>query len=220
MIKIVIIGAGNYAAEVASCFDAIIINHQPIEVKGYIDYEYNIEKYWKKYKLEKPVLGDIDNYQFQEDEYYIIGMFNFEFRKKMINQVKEKGGKFLNLIHPTAIVERNAIMGTGNIFFPYSFLGANAQIGDFNTINLQSIVSHDCRVGSNNTVATAVLCGNVHVGDDNLFGIRSTILPGVKVGSRNTIQAGMTVDKDVSDDSVIFHRFKEKITVISSDKNL
>ena len=208
MTKIVIIGAGNYAAEVTACFEGISLNDQPLEIKGYIDYEYNIDKYWKKYNLEKPVLGDIDNYKFQEDDYFVIGMFNFKFRRKMINQVKEKGGKFLNLIHPTAIVEKNAVLGTGNIIFPHSFVGASAQIGDFNALNLQSIVSHDCRVGSNNIIATAILCGNVHAGDDNLFGVRSTILPGIKVGSRNIIQAGMTVDKDVSDGSVVFHRYK------------
>ena len=219
MTKIVIIGSGGLASDITTCFEDTASKHyQNLEIKGYIDYEYNIDKYWKRYNFDKPVLDDIDNYSLFENEYYVLGIADVKFRTKMINKVKEKGGRFLNLIHPKAIISKNSHIGTGNIIFPYCFVGANVHIGGFNVLTFQSIVAHDCRVGNNNIIASSEICGHVEVGDDNFFGVRSTVIPRITLGSRNFIQAGMVVDKDVADGSVIFHRHKEKVTVISRGK--
>ena len=123
----------------------------------------------------------------------------------------------MNLIHPKAIVNKNSVFGMGNIIFPECFVGANIHMGGFNVLTLQSIVGHDCRVGTNNIMSTSVLCGHVKIGDDNFFGVRSTVIPRITMGNRNIIQAGMVVDKDIADGSVVFHRFKEKVTVIARD---
>jgi bifunctional N-acetylglucosamine-1-phosphate-uridyltransferase/glucosamine-1-phosphate-acetyltransferase GlmU-like protein len=52
------------------------------------------------------------------------------------------------------------------------------------------------------------------VGDENLFGINSATIPGVKVGNRNKIAAGMVLDGDIGDDSVVFYRFKERVIAV------
>ena len=57
-------------------------------------------------------------------------------------------------------------------------------------------------LGNNNVFATTLLCGHVKVENDNFFGARSTVIPHFAVGNRNTVQAGMVVDKDISDDTV------------------
>jgi bifunctional N-acetylglucosamine-1-phosphate-uridyltransferase/glucosamine-1-phosphate-acetyltransferase GlmU-like protein len=36
----------------------------------------------------------------------------------------------------------------------------------------------------------------------------------VSVGNRNKIAAGMVVDQNVGDDSVVFYRFKEKVIAV------
>ena len=221
MTKIVIIGSGGLASDITCSFEGTSSGHyRELEIKGYIDYEYNVDKYWKRYHFDKPVLNDIDNYSIHEDEYFVIGVADIKFRKKIINKIKEKGGKFINIIHPTAIVDRNAVIGTGNIISPFCYVGANVNIGDFNVVTSQSIIGHDCRVGSNNIIANSVISGHVKVGDDNFFCLRSTVIPRITVGSRNIIQAGMVVDKDVANGSVIFHRFKEKVTVVSRDTGI
>lgn len=76
------------------------------------------------------------------------------------------------------------------------------------------MISHDCKVGNNNILSTALLCGHVTVGDNNRFGIRSTVIPHIHIGNKTLIQAGMVVDKNVPDEATIFHRFKEKIIAI------
>ena len=218
MKNIVIIGTGALAADMTEYIENTHSDEaEGLLIKGYIDYGYNIEKYWKRYRFAKPVLNDIDNYEIKDDEYYVVGIADIQFRKKMINKVLEKGGKFINIIHPTAILPRNFSIGVGNFIGPNSIIGPNAQIGDFNLLLSYSMISHDCLIGDNNVFASALLSGHVKVGHDNYFGARSTVIPHIGIGNRNTIQAGMTVHNDIADDTVIFYRFKEKILAITND---
>ncbi len=220
MTKIVIVGSGGLAADITAYFENTSSGYyEDLSIKGYIDYEYNIEEYWKRYDFDKPVLGDIDNYVINEDEYFVIGIADVKFRKRVIEKIKERGGQFINLIHPTAMVPKKLNIGIGNIIGPYCLIGLNTQIGDFNLVLAQSIISHDCMVGNNNILTSTLLCGHVMIQDDNYFGVRSTVIPRVAVGNRNQVQSGMIVEKNISDDAIIFHRFKEKIHVIPKDKS-
>jgi acetyltransferase-like isoleucine patch superfamily enzyme len=214
MKKIVIIGSGALAADLTVFFENTSMKeYGEIHIKGYIDYDYNIEKYWKRYNFDNPVLGDIDNYRINDDEYYVIGIADVKFRKIIIEKIREKRGNLINLIHPTALVPRNSIIGVGNVIGPYS------KIGDFNVVLAYSMISHDCVIGNNNVFASALLCGHVKAGDDNYFGARSTVIPHINLGSRNTIQAGMVLHDEISDDTVVFYRFKERILAIPAGKS-
>lgn len=216
MTKLVIVGSGGLAADLSFLFENTSSKHyQNLSIVGYVDYDYNIEKFWKRYNLDKPVLGDIDNYEIKEDEFFIVAIADVEFRKKMIEKLKQRGGKFINLIHPTTLVSKDMILGEGNIIGPYCMIGPNTQIGNYNLMLAHSTISHDCVVGDNNIFTASLITGHVKLQDDNYFGARSTVIPRLSMGSRNTIQAGMIVDKNIADDTTVFHRFKEKIMAVS-----
>jgi sugar O-acyltransferase (sialic acid O-acetyltransferase NeuD family) len=213
--NIVIVGTGAVAAEITHCIeDSDAKGLADIKIKGYLDFDENIEKYWKAYKLEKPVLGNIDSYKIDPDDYFIIAIANIPFRKDVIEKIKLKGGKLTNYIHHTAIVNKTAQIGEGNIINPFCLIGPNVVIGNYNLLTAQSVISHDSIVGNNNILSTALLCGHVKVGNNNFFGIRSTVIPNINVGNNNVIQAGMMVDKNILDDSTVFYRFKEKLIAI------
>jgi NDP-sugar pyrophosphorylase family protein len=216
MRNVIIIGTGAVAAELTSFIeDTDLGKKENLTIKGYLEFAHNIEKYWKVYQLEKPVIGDVDSYTIETNDCFLVGIADVNFRWRMIEIIKSKGGNFINLIHPTAIVSKTAKLGEGNIINPYCMIGPNVQIGNFNLLTSQSVISHDCTVGNNNAFSTALLCGHVVIGNNNNFGIRSTVIPHISMGDNNTIQAGMIVDKSVTNDSVVFHRFKEKVIAIT-----
>lgn len=199
---IVIIGTGAVAAEITLFF--------PV-VKGYLEYSFNIDKYYNKYNLKRPVLGDIDSYNIQDSDTFILAFADIEFRKFMIGKIKSRGGVLLNHIHESAIVSNDLIAGEGNIIYPQCIVSTNVKIGSFNLLTCQSILSHDCEIKDNNVLATTLLCGHVKAGSNNSFGIKSTAIPHVTIGNGNTIQAGMMIDKNIENDTTIFHKFKEKV---------
>jgi acetyltransferase-like isoleucine patch superfamily enzyme len=217
MINVIIVGSGAVAAELTSYIDdqnKYVAEEKQLHLKGYLEFEENIEKYWGKYKLKKPVLSNIHTYSIEDTDHFIIGIADVNFRKKMIEALEDKGGKITGFIHHTSIVSETAHVGAGTIIYPHCIIGPNAFIGKDNFITSYSFISHDCAIGNNNFFSTSGLGGRVTIGDDNFFGIRSTVIPGVKIGSRNIIQAGMIVDKDVENEGTVFYRFKEKVIAI------
>lgn len=215
--KIVIFGTGAVAAEITSQLeDSDWGEKVGIQIKGYVTSVKNGIENWHKYNYSSPYLGHFDDYEIQDDDYFVVAIGdNPKVKREIVTQIKQKNGKFITLIHPTAIVAKTAVIGEGNILDPFTIVGPNVHLGNFNLLTSQTIISHDCNVGDFNFFATSLLCGHTHVGNDNYFGIRATTIPYVAIGDHNIIQAGMVVDKSIGNDTTILHRFKEKVMVLS-----
>ena len=77
MKNLIIIGTGAVAAELTSFiedYNTKVETVKRLNLIGYIEYEYNIEKYWAKYKLNAPVLCDIDAFNPSANEEVLIGL--------------------------------------------------------------------------------------------------------------------------------------------------
>lgn len=218
MINVVIIGSGAVAAEV--CSYIVDINKtasEKISVNGFIDDSYeNFKINVIKYKFSQPYLGTSDSYQFENENKFIFGFANIKSRINFLNKHISKQLSFITIIHPTALIAETATIGEGNIINPNCVIGPNATIGNNNILTSYSFISHDCNVGNNNFFSTSGLSGNVSVGDNNFFGVRVTVIPDVTIGNNNLIQAGMTIDKNVSDNETVFYRYKEKVSIINN----
>jgi acetyltransferase-like isoleucine patch superfamily enzyme len=217
MKKIVIIGTGAAAAELTSYIEdnnKYLDYEAQLDLVGYVDYEYNIDKYWKKYQLQKPVLGNVDDFQFVEEVEVLIGISDINYRNIIISKLEAIGVVFCQFIHHSVIMSKTIELGKGNVIYPFCIIGPNTKIGDFNMVTSYSFISHDCDIGSGNFFSTAGIAGRALIGDNNFFGIRSTVLPSISIGHNNVIQAGMVVDKKVKDNSVLFYRFKEQVLAI------
>ena len=215
MINLIIVGTGAVAAEVTSYLNSADYKWEgkPIYLKGYLEYT-QYSYLHKHYLFEKPILGDIDNYEIDADDFFIIANANVTLRKDFYKKLSERGAKFINLIHPTCIISKTAHLGVGNILSPYCQIGPVAQVGDFNIMTSNTMISHDCTVGNLNSFSTSVICGHVSIGNENSFYIRSTVVPQIKIGNNCIVQSGMVVDKDIPDGTTVFYKFKERILAI------
>jgi len=215
--NVIIVGSGAVAAELTSYIEdsnKYLAEENRLNLLGYLEFQENIAKYWAKYKLQKPVLGDIHSYEVNPGERFIIGIADVAFRKKMLTILASKGAEVIGFIHHSTIIAESCEIGKGTIIYPYCIIGPNTVLGENNFITSYSFISHDCIVGENNFFSTTGLGGRVVVGNNNFFGIRSTVVPGISIGSGAVIQAGMMVDKNVDDSSTVFYRFKEKIMAV------
>jgi sugar O-acyltransferase (sialic acid O-acetyltransferase NeuD family) len=217
-VKLIIIGSGAVASEVCSYLvDINNLSENPIEIEGFLsDSADSFYMNREKYHFNRPFLGKIVDWNFDKSFKYVFGFANIEGRSKLIDQLKFLDLDFLTIIHPSVQIAKSANIGKGNVIYPNSVIGPNVSLGDFNLITSFSFISHDCKIGNNNFFSTSGLSGNVNVGDNNFFGIRSTVIPSINIGSNNVIQAGMTIDKDISENETVFYRFKEKVSIIKS----
>ncbi|RAR47222.1 acetyltransferase [Flavobacterium lacus] len=219
MKKIIIVGAGGHAAEVVDYLNFInampsIDANQKWEVLGLIDD--NIANF-HLYSYDYPFLGDIKAHEVNHEVDYLIAVANIKFRRLIVESLLAKGAKFCTLIHPTAIVSPTAKIGLGNVISHNVSIGPKVEIGNFNLINSRCTLGHDTKLENYNFLSPqTVTGGGTEIGNNNFFGTNVAILPRTTVGNNNTISAGMVVDKSIHDDSTFFHRFKEKVLVISS----
>lgn len=214
MQEIIIIGAGGHAAEIDEYLkhNRRVTGVKEFKVIGFLDD--NPENYLH-YKFSAPLLGNVKEHRVVNGVHYIIGIAGLEYRRPIVERFLEEGGHFTTIIHCSSYISESATIGTGSIIGPNVNVGPNVRIGNYTLINARCSMGHDTMVGNYNFVSPNVcLSGFTIVGDGNLFGINSATIPGIKIGSRNKIAAGMILDQDIDDDTVVFHRFKEKVLAI------
>ena len=214
MTDTIIIGAGGHSAEI----DDYIKRNQELtgikqyNVVGFLDD--NSDNY-NRYRFSAPLLGTVKDHKVNQNVNYIIGIAGIKYRRTIVEKFQAMGGKFATLIHWTAYISDSGYTGEGSVIGPNASIGPNVIVGNFALINARCSLGHDTVVGAFSILSPNVcLSGFTSVGDENLFGINSATIPGIKIGNRNMIAAGMIIDKNVDDDTVVFHRYKEKIIAV------
>ncbi len=214
--KVVIIGSGGLAAECVETINAMTT----LSIDGYIDdlgYD-NFNSNKKRYAYQERYLGKVADYPFAIQEKVIVA-FSAANKSELFSYLLSKKVDLINLVHPSVSLPKSSQIGIGNIIGANIVIGPNVRIGNGNVLTAYSFVSHDCQLGNFNFFSTAGISGRVCVGDSNFFGIRSTVLPEVMIGDHNTIQAGMVVDKSIANNTTIFYKYKEKMTIIKADNS-
>jgi sugar O-acyltransferase (sialic acid O-acetyltransferase NeuD family) len=214
MTEVIVIGAGGHAAEIDEyiAYNRKHSSGEDLQIVGFLDD--NPDNY-ARYKFSAPLIGGARNHKVIKDHYYLMGIAGIQYRRLFVERYLAEGARFASLVHCTAYVSGSATIGEGSIVGPNSNIGPNVCIGRFTLINSRCSMGHDTRVGDYNFISpNSCFSGFTEVGDENLFGINCATIPGIKVGNRNKITAGMILDTNVGDDSVIFYRFKERVIAI------
>ncbi|WP_031528393.1 acetyltransferase [Dyadobacter crusticola] len=122
-------------------------------------------------------------------------------RRSVAEKVTHHFGK---LIHKTALIGADTIIGIGSMVFHQAIIQSEAQVGEHVIVNTGAIIEHECHLGNFVHVALrATLCGNVRVGENTLLGAGCIILPNITIGANCIVGAGSVVTKDIPDNSTV-----------------
>lgn len=98
------------------------------------------------------------------------------------------------MIHPTALVDPDARLGTGVAVGAYSVIGAGVEIGDGTTIGAHVVVEGPTRIGQGNRIFPFASIG-AEPQDKKFRGERSELV----IGDRNTIREFVTLNRGTGD---------------------
>ena len=195
--RLLLYGAGGHgkvvadAAEKAGCF----------ELAGFVDDKPLTEFFGL------PVLGDaeaLSGVRHSGVEYAVSCVGDNEIREMLDETLLEAGFSFATVIHPSAQVARETVIGEGTVVMPGAIVGPGTVLGRSCVVNTSASIDHDCRLGNYVHVAPgASICGGVRIGSHSLVGVGASILPNIKIGPGAIVAGGATVTSDVPDDATV-----------------
>ena len=203
MLDIVIVGAGGCGREVYEmAFETY--SSEEYRIKGFLsDIPTDLDAY-PAIQAEVEILDTIWDYRVQENDRFLLAIGDVEGRDKVLRSLLERGAKFISLIHPKAMVFRNAILGEGVILYPFVGISTYAQIGDFCLVNAYTSVGHDAILEKNSVICPFVaIGGGARLGTSCFVGPHATIRPKVSIGANSRVSANSFVARNAPDESFI-----------------
>lgn len=196
--NLVIIGAGGLAREIYDLAKVCYANDPNFKIKGFLSVvPSNVEE------LGYPkVLTSSADYVVEKDDVFFCAIGSVLRRKKVVETILSKGGKFINLIHPTAIISPSVKLGIGIGIKSHCVISSDVEIGDFTYLQSSVIMGHDVKIGKYCQInsfsffagcveimgcvtvnAGAMLIQNVKVEEEAVIGMGSVVLNKVKKGT-------------------------------------
>ena len=202
MKNLIIIGAGGYGREIYNLAKQTKLHNKEYIIKGFIDDNCQALNGYHKYPN---IISTVKEYKVDKDDVFICAIANIEIKKRIITELKQVGSKFINLIHPSARVHENTILGEGIIIADNSTISCDCIISDYVTINSSVCIAHDVKIGNfTNIYAFVFLGGNVTVSSDVSIYTRATIIPNISIDEKSTIGACSLVIKNVEKKQTVF----------------
>ena len=182
MKQLIIIGASAMGRE--TCFYAQEMPHS-LRVKGFLDSRKEILDDYEGYP---PILGDVQSYQVQAGDVFVCAVGDPYVKMAYVKAMVEKGGEFVSIIHPTAYVAPNAIIGVGSIIAPNSCISADVSLGEHSIINVNASVSHDSVIGRGSSISPGCnIAGWCQIGESAFLGTGSVVIPHIVLGDKGRI---------------------------------
>lgn len=206
--NVVIFGAGSLGREILSWIESSKIS-TGLHIFGFYDLSQNA---LEKYGIDIPVLGNVNLNNLKEDQSFIIGITNSEFKEKLHAEAKEKGKYAANYIHESVLVGARTVYGEGLVMLPNSLLSCDVKLGNYVFINTGSQIGHDVIIGDYSSIMAGVdIGGGAQIGKNVFIGSKAVILPGVKIPDNTRIGAGSVVLRSIKQPGSYFGNPAKKI---------
>ncbi|MBS5186038.1 MAG: acetyltransferase [Fusobacterium nucleatum] len=205
--KILLIGAGQHARVILYN----IKEQDKYDVIGILDA--NLDKAKENKTFEGIPILDIDYNEVDLRKLkielgiskFFIAFGNMKYRKKVWEMFKQAGWDSVNIIHPNAVISKDAKLGEGILIECGCLITPNPTIGNNVVVNTGSQVNHDNIVEDHVYIASGViLSGGVKIGENTLLDDGVIVTLGKTVGKNSLIGAGAVVTKNIEDNVVVY----------------
>ena len=195
MKRLLIVGAGGFGREVLSwALDAQSM-HGDWQIAGFLDA--NLQAL-DNFSSAPKILGDPLTYPLADDDLLVCAIGDPATKLRLCRALKERSGRFLTLIHPSAIIGQGCHIGEGGLLCPGAVITTNVSLGDHVTLNVYATIGHDAVIGDGCTLSAHTdATGNTRLGEGVFLGSHATIAPGVSVGDYAVVGAGGVVLRNV-----------------------
>jgi sugar O-acyltransferase (sialic acid O-acetyltransferase NeuD family) len=199
--RILIVGAGGFGREVLQWARDAWPEHAH-KIAGFLSAD---PRRLDGTSCRLPILADPATFTPERGDYLLLAIGIPGVRRQVAEDLLARGGKFLAMIHPTAIVAESARIDTGAVICPYAIVSDSAHVGPFTLVNYHASMAHDSVTGDFAVLSPyAALAGNATAGTDSFLGLHATLGPGASLGPRAKIAAQSALLHDAPAHSLAF----------------
>jgi len=199
MKRVVIMGAGGFAREVAD----IVRDLGPdsgYEMVGFVDVD---DSRAGEVLNDTRILGSIASIT-EQGLVGVAGAGEVAPRKRQVAEMLEAGIEPITLVHPSVVMSPFVRIGAGTIVTAGTIITNNVTIGEHVVLNLGVTVGHDVTIGDQCVLSPGVhISGWVTIEDECYFGTGAVVLPKLTIGRGAVVGAGAVVTKDVAPGAVV-----------------
>lgn len=157
-------------------------------------------------------IEDVQGYVMEPDDVFVCAEVKPADRIAHATTIRERGGEFVNIIHPSANVAPTARLGTGIVVGAFTTISINTLIKDDVLIQDHCNVGHDGAIEAYTHLYVGVkLCGRNMVGMMSTLFTGSLVYPDVKIGKNCVVGAGSVVNRKVKDNETVLGNPAKKI---------
>lgn len=202
MKNLVIVGAGGFGREIASAAKTVVGYGTAFVLKGFLDANPSALDGFDGYP---PVLGTPEDYAMAPDDVFFVALGNVTTRRRIVDLIAARGGRFLTLVHPMASLGDNVSVGEGSYIAHHAVLTADIVLGRNVCVFHQTVVGHDCRIGDCSHVSSQVfLGGGVRVGSEVVIHPGVKVAPFKRIGDGAVLGIGSVVIANVRERQTVF----------------
>lgn len=195
MRNLVIVGAGGFGREMFGVAREARGYGDEFEIKGFLDDNIRALDGFSGYPS---VIGTISGYMPVDGDVFAVAIGSVAARRKIVSAMEERGGKFATVIHRSAFIGPNVVIGEGAFIAPNVSLTADVAIGRHTSVFHNSSIGHDSSVGDfSHVYAQCSVGGNVKIGDMASIYPGSVVTPRRKIGDGAVVGALSAVFADV-----------------------
>lgn len=189
----------------------IIDQYPELELIGFLNDNEPVGKEIGDFEKKIKVIGkseDIGDFLKDEDVYVFIAYIVMKNKEKVYKKINELGiprDRFINLIHPSAIVPAGYCrLGKGVLVAPLAQLSPDTILEDKCIMLANSFLGHNSSMGEFSSIATnSVVGAHVEIGKGVHIGSNATIRESLKIGNYSFVGMGSVVLEDVPDYAVV-----------------
>lgn len=197
---LVIAGAGGFGRECLDIVEALNRAGASIDFRGFLDDgEVNVEL------LDRRGASCLGPTRFAPREAnYVIAIGNGAVRRRIDQELSDRGLKAVVLVHPQATVGSDCTVREGSILNAGARVTTNISLGRHVQLHANCTVGHDSVLGDYVSVFPgATISGSVQLDEGVTIGTGAHVLPGVWIGEGAMVGAGAVVTRDVEPSSTV-----------------
>ncbi len=218
VIKLIILGAGKSTLEIIDIINDINNkSSKKIEIVGILADD---KKLKNKKIYNTPVLGPIKDIKKFKKEKFFLGIFSYQnrfVRAKIISSFKNIYHRFINIVHPSALISSKSKIGYGCLVSNNVNIHYGSKIGNFCIMSPNSSIAPLANIKSNCFIGNAVVASCKSKIDKNTyFGFHSSLLENVKIAEGSRVLPNTIVNKTIKKKNGII--FGSPARIIAYDK--